>query len=153
VRFQSRYPNYKIVLEPKLKNVVDNRVIISAGKKAVFNHGVYETDNEKDIKKLTALSKMNGHFWPIDEKALEKAQAMAIEIEKVKAKFNKDIDPNTMALLDSEKPSQEQNRGTRNVDVKQGTNETPEAPKEEAPKEEAPKKEAPKKEEKAPEGK
>lgn len=68
MRFQSKYPRYKVWLRPSMykMDAVGNRVFVP-GLFAEFDNGWYETSDEEEIKLLKQNPMYGIDFWSIDE--------------------------------------------------------------------------------------
>ena len=115
MRFQSKFPFYKIILKPTEKQVVDGKLFIKPAIKVAFRNGVFSTNDEKLIKLLREACKKNKRIWEIDEQKIENARNFLKEVNEVKKKYA-GMDKNLLSLAE-EKKAKEVIRGARGGDI------------------------------------
>lgn len=86
--FQSKYPNYKIVLKPshyRFDNL-GNRVFV-AGLSCQFTDGFYTTEDEETIKLLKSAKSYGIDFWVVGEEkeVSNEGKKMMSELEEAKS--------------------------------------------------------------------
>jgi hypothetical protein len=70
-KFITRLKNYRLVIEPAAREVVNGRPVIHYGKSIRFEDGYYETKDKSEIEFLKNHSDLNRLFY--EEKEKEKA--------------------------------------------------------------------------------
>lgn len=95
-KYISKYLQLRIVRKPSYTKEVEGRLVVVPGKSIQFVDGVYETEDEEEIKFLENYPNFGSTFVRVDTKDLEKAKKKLAqtleerEAEKARAKEEKE---------------------------------------------------------------
>lgn len=85
MEFVSKYKNYRIVLEPKSRILVDGEPVNKPGITVEFNNFVYHTEDDNVIKLLKENRMYNINFYDVSKakKAVKKVEEEVVSEDAV----------------------------------------------------------------------
>ena len=126
VQYISKYHNLKLINKASYTKEVGGRVVAMAGSSIQFENGVYETDNEDEIKFLDNHPNCGNVFIKVKKNAAKERAKMVESLEereaKVKAREEK-LKKKEMALQGQEEGAKPSTKGIRGTESTEETKE------------------------------